>query len=275
MLFYSWVPFVAAADLRACWTNLDTRLLEAAQDLGASRFATFLRVTLPLSLPGVIAGFVFVLIPTTGEFITPLLVGGPSSQMFGNSIQSFFRTRRTGTTGRCWRLAGRGGGRDAARVRPLPGHRPAGDDRGERRPPAGSARRLLASYFGLLVVFLYVPLVVLVVFAFNDSHDPDAAAVGFTTQWFHAAFANTDLTGALKRSAWIGAHQRRRRDGARARWRRSALAGRRLRLRSVWTTLLLLPLVVPYIVLAVGMVIVHARSSATRRRWRPCWPGTS
>jgi len=71
--------------------NLDTSLLEAAQDLGANRFATFLRVTLPLSVPGVIAGFVFVLIPTTGEFITPLLVGGPDSQMFGNSIQSFFQ----------------------------------------------------------------------------------------------------------------------------------------------------------------------------------------
>jgi spermidine/putrescine transport system permease protein len=47
-------------------------------------------VTFPLSIPGVIAGFLFVLIPTTGEFITPLLVGGPSSFMFGNSIQSFF-----------------------------------------------------------------------------------------------------------------------------------------------------------------------------------------
>jgi spermidine/putrescine transport system permease protein len=75
----------------SCSDNLDARLLEAAQDLGANRFATFLRVTLPLSVPGVIAGFVFVLIPTTGEFITPLLVGGPDSQMFGNSIQSFFQ----------------------------------------------------------------------------------------------------------------------------------------------------------------------------------------
>ena len=57
---------------------------------GRQPAATFLRVTFPLSLPGVIAGFVFVLIPTTGEFITPLLVGGPSSYMFGNSIQAFF-----------------------------------------------------------------------------------------------------------------------------------------------------------------------------------------
>ncbi len=89
VLFYSWVPFVALP-IFVVLENMDRRVLEAAQDLGASRFAAFVRVTFPLSLPGVIAGFVFVLIPTTGEFITPLLVGGPSSQMFGNSIQGFF-----------------------------------------------------------------------------------------------------------------------------------------------------------------------------------------
>jgi spermidine/putrescine transport system permease protein len=90
VLFYSWVPFVALP-IYVVLENLDTRLLEAAQDLGAGRLRTFFRVTLPLSLPGVIAAFVFVLIPTTGEFIAPLLVGGPDSTMFGNSIQSFFQ----------------------------------------------------------------------------------------------------------------------------------------------------------------------------------------
>jgi spermidine/putrescine transport system permease protein len=89
VLFYAWVPFVALP-IFVVLDNLDRRLLDAAHDLGATRLATFLRVTLPLSLPGVIAGFVFVLIPTTGEFIAPLLVGGPSSQLFGNSIQAFF-----------------------------------------------------------------------------------------------------------------------------------------------------------------------------------------
>jgi spermidine/putrescine transport system permease protein len=89
VLFYAWVPFVALP-IFVVLDNLDRRLLDAANDLGAGRFQTFLRVTLPLSLPGVVAGFVFVLIPTTGEFIAPLLVGGPSSQMFGNSIQAFF-----------------------------------------------------------------------------------------------------------------------------------------------------------------------------------------
>jgi spermidine/putrescine transport system permease protein len=89
VLFYTWVPFVALP-IYVVLENMDTRLLEAAQDLGAGRLKTFLRITLPLSLPGVIAAFVFVLIPTTGEFIAPLLVGGPDSFMFGNSIQGFF-----------------------------------------------------------------------------------------------------------------------------------------------------------------------------------------
>jgi spermidine/putrescine transport system permease protein len=89
VLFYAWVPFVALP-IFVVLDNLDSRLLDAANDLGANRLSTFFRVTLPLSLPGVAAGFVFVLIPTTGEFIAPLLVGGPSSQLFGNSIQAFF-----------------------------------------------------------------------------------------------------------------------------------------------------------------------------------------
>jgi spermidine/putrescine transport system permease protein len=89
VLFYSWVPFVAVP-MFVVLDTMDRSLIEAAHDLGASRLTAFLRVTFPLSIPGVIAGFVFVLIPTTGEFITPLLVGGPSSFMFGNSIQSFF-----------------------------------------------------------------------------------------------------------------------------------------------------------------------------------------
>ncbi|MFL6179093.1 MAG: ABC transporter permease [Actinomycetes bacterium] len=89
VLFYSWVPFVSLP-IFAMLENMDHRLLEAAEDLGASKWSTFWRVTFPLSLPGVIAGFIFVLIPTTGEFIAPLLVGGPDNQLFGNSIQGFF-----------------------------------------------------------------------------------------------------------------------------------------------------------------------------------------
>jgi spermidine/putrescine transport system permease protein len=93
VLAYVWVPFVALP-IFVSLDNLDLSLLEAAGDLGAGRFRTFLRVTLPLSLPGVIAAFVFVFVPTIGEFVTPLLVGGPSGYMYGNAIQDLF-TRGT------------------------------------------------------------------------------------------------------------------------------------------------------------------------------------
>jgi spermidine/putrescine transport system permease protein len=89
VLAYSWIPFVALP-IFVVLENLDKRILEAAQDLGANRFSTFLRVTLPLSVPGVIAAFVFVLIPTTGEFVAPSLVGGSDDSMFGNFIQDSF-----------------------------------------------------------------------------------------------------------------------------------------------------------------------------------------
>ena len=77
VLVYVWVPFVALPIFVSLET-LDRRLLEAAADLGASRWQAFRRVTLPLSMPGVFAAFLFVFIPTVGEFVTPSLVGGTS-----------------------------------------------------------------------------------------------------------------------------------------------------------------------------------------------------
>jgi spermidine/putrescine transport system permease protein len=70
--------------------NLDRSVLEAANDLGARRWAVFWRVTFPLSLPGIAAAFVFVFIPTIGEFVTPSLVGGRSGLMYGNAISELF-----------------------------------------------------------------------------------------------------------------------------------------------------------------------------------------
>jgi spermidine/putrescine transport system permease protein len=89
VLAYVWIPFVALP-IFVSLDNLDRSLLEAAGDMGASRWRTFVRITLPLSRPGIIAAFVFVFIPTIGEFVTPLLVGGPSGYMFGNAINDLF-----------------------------------------------------------------------------------------------------------------------------------------------------------------------------------------
>jgi spermidine/putrescine transport system permease protein len=91
VLGYVWLPFVALP-IFVTLENLDTRMLEAASDLYASRRSAFLRITLPLSLPGVVAAFLFVFIPTVGEFITPSLVGGTSGYMYGNQIVDLFGT---------------------------------------------------------------------------------------------------------------------------------------------------------------------------------------
>jgi spermidine/putrescine transport system permease protein len=88
-LIYVYVPFVALP-IFAALESLDRRLLEAASDLGASRWQAFRKVTLPLSLPGVVAAFIFVFIPTIGEYFTPLLVGGVGGTMFGNAIADQF-----------------------------------------------------------------------------------------------------------------------------------------------------------------------------------------
>jgi len=91
VLGYIWLPFVALP-IFVSLESLDRRLLEAACDLGASRLQAFVRVTLPLSLPGVVAAFLFVFIPTLGEFVTPSLVGGASGYMYGNQIVDLFGT---------------------------------------------------------------------------------------------------------------------------------------------------------------------------------------
>jgi spermidine/putrescine transport system permease protein len=91
VLGYIWLPFVALP-IFVSLESLDRHLLEAASDLGASRLQAFRRVTLPLSLPGVMAAFLFVFIPTLGEFVTPSLVGGANGYMYGNQIVDLFGT---------------------------------------------------------------------------------------------------------------------------------------------------------------------------------------
>lgn len=88
-LVYVWIPF-AMLPILAVLGRIDVRLHDAAADLYASPFQQFRRVTLPLSLPGIAAAFLMVFIPTVGEYVTPLLVGGTAGIMYGNIIQDFF-----------------------------------------------------------------------------------------------------------------------------------------------------------------------------------------
>jgi len=88
-IVYSYLPFMLLP-LYATLSRLDFTLLEAAADLGASRTRAFFSVTLPLSIPGVIAGAMLVFIPAIGEFVIPSLLGGPSTTMIGRVIWDEF-----------------------------------------------------------------------------------------------------------------------------------------------------------------------------------------
>jgi len=88
-LVYIWIPF-AAIPIYVALQRIDSGLLEAASDLGGKPWQVFLRVTLPLSVPGIVTAFLFVFIPTVGEYVTPAMVGGPNGLMIGNIIWDQF-----------------------------------------------------------------------------------------------------------------------------------------------------------------------------------------
>jgi len=86
---YNFLPFMALP-LYVSLEQIDQRLLEAAEDLYASKWKAFLRITLPLSLPGIVAGTLLTFIPAAGDFINAQLLGAPENHMIGNVIQSKF-----------------------------------------------------------------------------------------------------------------------------------------------------------------------------------------
>lgn len=88
-LAHAWAP-IAILPIFVSLEKIDRSLLEAATDLGDGAMARFFRVTLPLSIPGMVAASMLVFIPTVGDYITPQLVGGPDGMMVGNLMHAMF-----------------------------------------------------------------------------------------------------------------------------------------------------------------------------------------
>jgi spermidine/putrescine transport system permease protein len=88
-LAHAWAAF-AILPIYVSLEKIDRSLLEAASDLGDSAFRRFLRITLPLSMPGVIGAAILIFVPTTGDFVTPQLVGGAKGTMIANLIEVQF-----------------------------------------------------------------------------------------------------------------------------------------------------------------------------------------
>ena len=88
---YVWLPFMVLP-IYAALERIPDNYLEASRDMGARGFTTFRTVVLPLALPGVVAGSIFTFSLTLGDYITPALVGGPSSSFIGNVVASSIST---------------------------------------------------------------------------------------------------------------------------------------------------------------------------------------
>lgn len=88
-LVHSWAAF-AIIPIFVSLEKIDRSLIEASRDLGDSRFRSFLRVALPLSMPGVVSAFLIVMIPTVGDYVTPKLVGGKEGVMIAAAIEAQF-----------------------------------------------------------------------------------------------------------------------------------------------------------------------------------------
>lgn len=90
-MVYNFIPFMIL-QIDSSLAKMDHSLLDAANDLGANRFQSFLKVTLPLSLPGVISGITLVFLPSVSSFVIPKLLGGGGFMMIGNVIENQFIT---------------------------------------------------------------------------------------------------------------------------------------------------------------------------------------
>jgi len=122
---------------------------------------------------------------------------------------------------------------------------------------------LLRVFFFLVVVFLYAPIVILLIFSFNDSAVPTFPLSGFTLHWYHQFLTNSDLKGALETSAIIAALSS---TGAVVLGVLAsiALTRRRFRVRAAVSALLLSPLVIPYVVFGISLLLLFHQLGVPR-----------
>jgi spermidine/putrescine transport system permease protein len=126
-----------------------------------------------------------------------------------------------------------------------------------------SGALLLRAFFALVVVFLYAPIVILLIFSFNDSDVPAFPLSGFTLHWYHQFLANSDLRGALETSAIIAALSS---VGAVVLGVLAAIALTRRRFggRAAVSALLLSPLVIPYVVFGISLLLLFHQLGVPR-----------
>jgi len=272
-LVHAWAAF-AILPIYLSLSKIDRSLLEASADLGESPVRTFLRVTLPLSMPGVIAAAVIEFIPTVGDYITPMMVGGPKGIMFGQIIAAQFAEANNMPMGAAltiimmitvttlavtfvW-LAQRGTVK-RREMETVVASTDSGTTTKRRFSP-------LLVYVILYLMFLYIPSLTLPIFSFNDSIQMVLPLKNFTVRWYVEMVNQPGLMAALGNSFKVAL------PVAIISTSLATIAARtmtryRLPGRTLAMSFILLPMVMPGIILAVGILVVAIAAGVPLSLW--------
>ena len=243
-------------------SKIDGSLLEAAADLGESPVRTFFRVTLPLSMPGVIAAAVIEFIPTVGDYVTPMMVGPPNG-MIGQIIAAQFRVTNNMPLGSALTIIMMITITTIALIFVWLSQRGTVKRREMEAVPAASdstitnKRRFgpLFCYVILYLLFLYIPSMMLPIFSFNDSIQMVLPLQDFTLKWYagiaHTPGLLTALGNSFKVALPVAIISTSLATIAAKTMTRYRLPGRGLAFGFI-----LLPMVMPGIILAVGLLVV-------------------
>ena len=220
-------------------------------DLGDGPLRSFLRITLPLSMPGVIAALLIVMIPTVGDYVTPKLVGGADGVMIANAIQTQFGRASN------WPLGAALSVTTMVFVTAMAGLMVLalrGLVRLLNERSADVAGAPAAGLCGRLLCFLYLPILLLPLFSFNNSATPKLPLAGFTSD-------GTDSWPATAPDARGLEQPRRRRFGGDLPTVLGICAARaitryRFRGQKAMSGLIMAPLVLPEIIVAVSLLLV-------------------
>ena len=208
---YLWLPYMILP-IYAGLERIPNSLISASEDLGARPFTTFRRVILPLAFPAVVAGSIFTFSLTLGDYITPRLV---SNDQFIGNVDLLLDHQRPAVRG------GAGAGADRGHDR-LPRRRPeARRLRARLMRLSRRARALLRVAVGLGLAFIYIPLIVIGIYAFNSSKILKWPPPGLTLDWFSKAFESESRPRSAADLGRGGRRRDRDRDRCSAPWPRS------------------------------------------------------
>ena len=233
--------------------HIPRNLVEASNDLGASPFQTFWRVVFPLSIPGVLAGATFAFVLSLGDFLAPLLLGGPSGIMISNVVVSLFGAAYN------WPL---GAAISFSLLLLVVALLFFSETVSTGLPMRPRGENWLSLHTLLVFAFLYLPIVTLIVYSFNGAGVGGFPPRDLTLDWYRQLFSDDAIWSSVLNSFLVDDHSSRNRAGL-GNSRSTCSRPREFSRQNPFRRLVLLPLILPGIITGLSLLMLF-RESGTR-----------